>query len=404
MKYRVTIKREGAANETKTIEADSRFAVYDKVRSEGGLVASISEGAGFAFPTSFNLTLFGSGVKRREVITMSKNLSAMVKAGLSLSRALSILERQSGRKRLGVIIHQISEAVAKGSTFHEALAVHDKVFSTLYVAMVKAGEESGSLAEALLIVGTQMERTEELIGKIKGAMIYPAIVISAIILVAILMLLFVVPTLTATFEQLGVALPFATRAIIAVSNFVQSYWYLVIGGLMLLVFGGIVFARTKEGSAMVVSITLHLPVIGELARETYAARTARTLASLLASGVPVLSALSITEEVVSTPSYARVLAEATERVKKGDPLSAAFIEHPKLYPIMMSDMTAVGEETGKLSEMLVQVAEFYEGDVGQKTKDLSTIIEPILMLLIGGVVGVFAVSMIAPIYSLSSAI
>jgi type IV pilus assembly protein PilC len=295
-------------------------------------------------------------------------------------------------------------AVAQGSTFHESLAVHPRVFSKLYTAMIKAGEESGGLSNALTVLASQMEQSDELTRKVKGAMIYPAIVVTAIVIVAILMLMFVVPTLSATFASLGADLPFATKVIVALSSGVTNHVFIVFGVLTLLIIGGISFLRSMLGKSLILKGALLLPVIGELVRETFAARAARTLASLLTSGVPVLQALSITSEVVGAPLFARVLDESAERVKKGDPLSSAFIEHPKLYPIMMSDMIAVGEETGKLSEMLEQVAAFYEGDVSQKTKDLSTIIEPILMLFIGGMVGVFAVAMVAPIYSLSSSI
>jgi type IV pilus assembly protein PilC len=402
MKFRVTIKKGGATNEERFVEAESRFAVYDLVQKEGGSVVSIAEGGGLRLPQRLNLVI-GTGVKRQEIITMSKNLSAMLTAGLSLSRALSILERQSRNRHLREIAAHVSATITKGSTLHEALGEHPKVFSKLFIAMVKAGEESGGLAQALTVVSTQMERAEDLSRKIKGAMIYPSIVMGAIVIVAVLMLIYVVPTLTATFSQLRVKLPLATQIIVAVSNFMVNHTYVVIGSLVLLVVGGLAFVRSPVGRAVVLRIALYAPVVGELVRETFAARASRTLASLLSAGVPVLSALSITEEVVGAPLFAKVLGEAALRVKKGDPLSAAFIEHPKLYPLMMSDMVAVGEETGKLAEMLLQVAEFYEGDVSQKTKDLSTIIEPVLMLFIGGMVGVFAVAMIAPIYSLSSA-
>jgi type IV pilus assembly protein PilC len=248
-----------------------------------------------------------------------------------------------------------------------------------------------------------MERSEELIRKIRGAMIYPAIVITAVIVVGILMLMYVVPTLTNTFKELGVKVPLTTQIIVDVSDFMVANVTLVLVGLIALVVGGIAFVRSKLGNKIVLAIALHLPVVNELIRETYTARAARTLSSLLSSGVPVLDALSITKEVVHAPVFAKVVEEAEEHVRKGELLSTSFSEHTKLYPILMSDMLAVGEETGKVAEMLKQIAEFYEEDVAEKTKDLSTIIEPVLMLLIGTVVGIFAVSMIAPIYSLSSA-
>ncbi|HUY62260.1 MAG TPA: type II secretion system F family protein [Candidatus Paceibacterota bacterium] len=403
MKYRATVKKDDGTTEARVIEAESRFAVYDQIEKEGGTVVELVEVAGgsFTLPAWANITI-GTGVKRAEVSRLAKNLSAMLSAGLSLSRALSVIERQSSNKRLKRIVNGISDAVRKGSAFNEALAQYPKVFPPIFIAMVKAGEESGTLADALSIVGLQLERSEELVRKIRGAMIYPSIVVTAVVIVGILMLIFVVPVLTKTFDELGVQVPLATRIIVAISNFMVSNVFLVMGGLVVLVAGGVSFVRSERGSAIVLWCALHMPVIGELVRETYAARAARTLSSLLSSGVPVLNALTITQQVVHARMFARIIDEAGAHVKKGEPLSASFAVHTNLYPILMSDMLAVGEETGKVAEMLKQIAEFYEGDVAEKTKDLSTIIEPVLMLLIGTVVGIFAVSMIAPIYSLSS--
>lgn len=403
MKFRVTIRKNGTPNQTRVIEAPSRFAVYDQIQKEGGFVVELQEGVGiFAVPGWLNVS-FGTGIKRQEIIRLARNLSAMLGAGLSLSRALSVIERQSGNKRLKAVVTSLSESIKKGSSFHEALSSYSKVFPELFIAMTRAGEESGSLASALTIVGIQMERMEELVRKIKGAMIYPSIVIIVIIIVAILMLLYVVPTLTSTFTELHVELPLATRVIVATSNFMVAHVIAVFIGLVAFVMGGVVFVRSRTGSNIVLAGALHVPVVKELVRETYTARAARTLSSLLSSGVPVLEALAITKDVVHADAFANVVAEAEERVKKGELLSTAFAEHTKLYPILMSDMLAVGEETGKVAEMLKQIAEFYEEDISEKTKDLSTIIEPVLMLLIGTFVGIFAVSMIAPIYSLSSA-
>lgn len=403
MKFKITVRKEGAPDTTSVIEAASRFAVYEQVQKEGGVVINLAEGSGkFKLPAWLNRT-FGTGVKRSEIIRTAKNLSAMLSAGLSLSRALSVIERQSGNKRLKTIMSGLSESVRKGSSFHEALAEYPKVFPALFVAMARAGEESGSLADALSIVALQMERSEELARKIKGAMIYPSIVVTAVIIVGILMLIYVVPTLTSTFTSLGVKVPLATQIIVYLSNFMVKNVALVLVAIVLFVFGGGAFIHSKRGSGMVLACSLYLPVINELIRETYTARAARTLSSLLSSGVPVLDALSITKEVVGARIFAQVIAEAEEHVKKGELLSTSFAEHTRLYPILMSDMLTVGEETGKVAEMLKQIAEFYEEDVSEKTKDLSTIIEPVLMLFIGTFVGIFAVAMIAPIYSLSSA-
>lgn len=404
MKYRVTVRKEGVPNEVRTMEAPSRFAVYEQVQKEGGSVVELKERASrLDFLARLNIS-FGTGIKRIEIIRVAKNLSAMLSAGLSISRALSVIERQSGNKHLKKVIVGLSESIKKGSSFHEALAEYPKVFPEIFIAMARAGEESGSLIDSLNTVALQMDRSEELVRKIKGAMIYPTIVIAAVIIVAILMLIYVVPTLTDTFTSLGVKVPLATRIIVAISDFMVNNITVVLLALAAIVVGGILFVRSKFGSGVVLMITLRLPVIGELARETYTARASRTLSSLLMAGVPVLNALSITKDVVRAEKFAKVIAEAEENVKKGGLLSVSFSQHTNLYPLLMSDMLGVGEETGKVADMLKQIAEFYEEDVAQRTKDLSTIIEPVLMLLIGAVVGVFAVSMIAPIYSLSSVI
>jgi len=385
------------------IDAPSHFAIYEQIEKEGATVISITEGTGFALPAWLNMS-FGRVVSPDALVVMTKNLAAMLQAGLTLSRALSVLERQTRNKRFAQVISSLSAEVKKGSAFHTALAAYPKIFSKIFVSMAHAGEESGTLAESLTTVGTQMERSRNLTKKVRGAMIYPAIIIIAMIGIFILMLVFVVPVLASTFSQLGVALPLPTRIIIATSHFLITNTLMLVLLVAVAIGGFIAFARSSFGGRFLFLAILHIPVIGELVQETYTARTARTLSSLLSSGVDMLGALAITREVVSVQTFASILKEAEDRVRKGEPLSAAFAAHTNRYPVMFSDMISVGEETGKVAVMLKQVAEFYENDVEQRTKDLSTIIEPILMLLIGTGVGIFAVSIIAPIYSLSSAI
>jgi type IV pilus assembly protein PilC len=403
MNYSVVV-RKGARESATKIEAASRFAVYEQVQKDGGVVVSIEEQNPLMHPPAWLNITFGTGIKQQEVIRFAKNTAAMLVAGISLARALSIIERQSSNKYLKRVIAGLSSAIKRGSSFHEALGMYPRVFPSLFCAMVRAGEESGSLSESLSVVGLQMERADELRRKVRGAMIYPAIVITAIIIVGVLMLIYVVPTLTDTFASLGVALPTSTRIIVALSDFMTAHVLLVFGMFIALFVGGTSFVKSVFGSKVILAVALRIPVIGEMLRETFAARAARTLSSLLSAGVPVLDALTITKDVVHAPAFAQVLEEAEARVRKGEALSSAFAEHTKLYPILMSDMLAVGEETGNISGMLKQIAEFYETDVAEKTKNFSTIVEPVLMLLMGVFVGIFAVSMIAPIYSLSSAI
>jgi len=266
--------------------------------------------------------------------------------------------------------------------------------------MVKAGEESGRLAGALRTVALQMEQSYQLKRKIRGALMYPTIVITAMVIVGILMLIFVVPTLTQTFKELNIDLPLSTRIVIAVSDILSRYSIMSLTALVAVIVGLVAFSRTKNGRKAWSTTVLHLPIISTLVKETNAARTARTLSSLLSSGVDVVSALKITGDVLQNTRYRDIIREAEKKIQKGEQVSGTFTAHEDLYPPMVGEMVAVGEETGKLPDMLLQIAEFFEGEVAQKTKDLSTIIEPLLMIVIGIVVGFFAVSMISPTYSL----
>jgi type IV pilus assembly protein PilC len=377
MKFTVTVRSQEGMEETKTIEAESRFEVYGTVEKEGGTVVSIEEASNsFQLPSFLNFKI-GTGIKADLRITFTKNLASMLAAGLTLSRALSVIERQAKNKYLKEIIQKIQEGVKGGQAFHETLAQFPAVFSKLFVAMTKAGEESGKMSETLGVVAKQMETSRNLTKKVKGAMIYPAIILFAILVIGILMLIFVVPTLAATFLSLNVELPLSTRVIISSSNFMKEHVLIVFFVLIALLGALYAVARSKKGSAVIMTVSRHLPVIGELVKETYSARAARTLSSLLSSGVEMLTAIGIAGEVVGENVFGDVLKEAEESVRKGEPLSLTFSKYEKLYPIFFSEMIIVGEETGKVADMLEQVAQYYETDVEEKTKDLSTIIEPL---------------------------
>ncbi len=400
MKFRIEVQTKDGKKEVRTVDAENRFSVYAQMEEQGVTVLSLEEAKAPGF-RGFSL---GTGVKTEEQITFTKNLAAMLSAGLTLSRALSVIGRQSKNKQLKAIVSSLEERIKTGGTFHEALAVHKKVFSELFIAMTKAGEESGTLAESLRAVARQMDRSFTLQKKVKGAMIYPSIIVSAIVVIGVLMLMYVVPTLSATFASLGVELPLATRVIVGLSDFMANH-VIIVFILLVAFFGSIMaFVRSRFGGACILFVALRMPVIGDLVRETMGARAARALSSLLSSGVEMLSAIRIAGEVVGKNVFGAVLIEAEERVRKGEALSATFNKYPALFPAFFTDMIIVGEETGKVSDMLGQVAEYYENDVEDRTKDLSTIIEPLLMLFIGVFVGIFAISMIAPIYSLSDRI
>lgn len=398
-------KKANGETYTSKIEANDRFEVYGLVRKEGSTIVSITEASRFT-PTNWfeKANEYVSTVKEAEKIVLARNLSTMIKAGLSIARALDVMERQSKNKKLKSVLAQVNRDVTGGNTLNESIAKFPKIFSPLFVSMVKAGEESGKLAEALKVIALQMGRAYELKRKVRGALIYPAIIIIAMIGIGILMLVYVVPTLSQTFKELGADLPRSTQIIIGVSDFLANHFLISMLGILLALVGVVAAARTTHGKRALDYVFVRIPIIGELVQEVNAARTARTLSSLLSAGVAVIEALSITENVLQNVYYKEAVHEAQERVEKGQPIAEIFTERSDIYPVMVGDMMSVGEEAGQLATMLEEIAEFYEEDVAQRTKDLSTVIEPFLMVIIGSVVGFFAVSMIAPIYSISSAI
>ncbi|MDR3519372.1 MAG: type II secretion system F family protein [Candidatus Pacebacteria bacterium] len=387
------------------LDASDRFALSRDLRSRGFTPLSVTEknqGLSAKFSV-FSSSLF-SRIKLSEQILFTKNLSGMLKAGLPLSRALLVLKKQTKNPKLNTILTSFTTDINGGETFSAALAKFPEVFSKLFVSMIRAGEESGNLANALTDIGINLEKSNALTKRIKGALIYPGIIMSAMIVIGVLLFAFVVPTLANTFKSLGATLPWSTELIIFLGNFFSHNLilsFVIIFGAALCIY---LLARAKFMGKYVDFFILKIPVVGTLTKELNTARTARTMSSLLFSGVSIIRAVEITEDVVQNIYFKKVLEQAKAAIEKGSPFSQAFEENTNLYPIMMSEMVQVGEETGKLSDMLLQIALFYEEEVENKTKNMSTIIEPVLMLFIGAGVGFFAISMISPLYTILGSI
>ncbi len=398
MKFKYKARKPDGTIYESTSEAVDKVALYNEIRAAGDVIVSAQEEKN----NDLHLPQWAKnlrGVKMIDKVVFARNMSGMLEAGLSLARALSVIERQTKNARLKKIYQDIGKSIAAGKTFHDALAEHPKVFSVLFVSMVRAGEEGGTMAESLKHLANQLEKTYLLQKRIKGALIYPSVIIGVMVVIAILMMVYVVPSLTATFKDLGGDLPTSTRFIIAVSDFISGHFIATIFILIALVVSFIYFKKTKIGKRSFDWLFVRIPIIGTLVVESNSAMTTRTLSSLLNSGVDLLLAVKITTDVVQNSYYKEVLQKTEKVVEKGQPLSTIFAENTKLYPIFVSEMMTVGEETGKLASMLFGVATFYENEVEQKTKDLSTVIEPFLMVLIGLGVGFFAVSMITPMYA-----
>lgn len=383
-----------------TMEAPDRFSVMHDLKGKGSTPLFITEEKKNSLDLSSIFGKFFSRVKINDQIIFTKNLAGMLRAGLSLFRALSVLKKQTKNASLGNILNSLSNEINAGGTLSSGLAKFPKVFSKLFVSMTRAGEESGDLAGALKEIGANLEKSNALSRKVKGALIYPGVILSAMVLIGVLMFAFVVPTLANTFKELGVELPTSTKFIIALGNFFSQYlvlsFVLIIGSIV----GLLMLLRAPFMKKYVDFVVIKLPIFGKMSIELNTARTARTISSLLFSGVSITRSIEITKDVVQNFYYKKVLDEAEKEIEKGAPFSKAFEENLNLYPVMMTEMVEVGEETGKLSDMLLQIADFYEGEIENKTKNLSTIIEPLLMIVIGAAVGFFAISMISPLYSI----
>ncbi|MEK7596654.1 MAG: type II secretion system F family protein [Patescibacteria group bacterium] len=400
------VKKDGTHYEG-TMEAADKFAVYRETHTRGDVVLEVKEkGTKGALKNTLKslLSVSFGGAKMVDRIMFAKNLSAMLHAGLPLSRALSVLERQMAGGTWTPILKKISDNLSRGESLSASLSSFPKTFSPLFVSMVGAGEESGSLTESLAVVGEELEKSYEFRKKVRGAMMYPAIILCVMIAIAILMLVYVIPRLTLTFKEFNTELPLSTRAIIETSDFFARYYGFIIFGILAIVAAIYAFSKTIMGKHILGRIALGFPIIGTIVEEINSARTARTLASLLSAGVPVVTAVKITAGVVQNIHYRDMLSKTADEIQRGASLESLFAPRTELYPPFVGEMIGVGEETGTLSKTLLEVALFYENEVGQKTKDMSTVIEPLLMVLIGIGVGFFALAMISPIYSLTNTI
>lgn len=389
------IKNGEEKEETKNFK--DKFELYNFLHKDGASIVASEE---IKEKRNFSISFLPKKIKPQDKISFAKNLAIMIESGLSVSRAVSIMGKQTKNKTLKKVLDEINLSINKGDSLSDALALRNDIFPDLFIAMTKAGEESGTLSESLKTTASQMEKAHNLNKKILGAMIYPAIIISLMLVVGFLMMVYMVPMLTETFVGLNVPLPLPTRVIIAVSNFLKDNMILVLSFVLILVGIFTSFMKSKRGKNLFDIFILKMPIISPMVKEVNSARTARTLSSLISSGVDIVNAMKVTENVLQNHLYKEVIAKAGINIQKGEPISEILGNSNGLYPIYVSEMISVGEETGKISEMFGNIANYYEAEVEEKTKNLSTIIEPFLMILIGITVGLFAIAMLAPTYSL----
>ena len=394
--YTYTVRDRNGREITGSLEADSADALTGKLSQMGYFVVSIEEVKKSLKKREIHI--FGTRVKSKDMTIFTRQFATMINAGLPLIKCLSILAQQTESQSLSDIITDCQKDVESGRSLSEALSKHPQAFSELYIAMVRAGELGGMLDDVLLRVANQLERDAEIRAKIKSAMTYPLVVLAITVLVVAAMLLFVVPKFANMFTELGGELPAYTKFLVNVSHFLAGW-----GGLVVIVaIIGIVIAyrrikATEKGRLAIDRIKLKLPVAGTLFHKTAMSKFSRTLGTLISSGVPILGALEITGETTGNMVVTRALDGVRAGVKEGETIARPLAQSD-VFPPMVTQMIAIGEETGALDVMLAKVSEFYDSEVNSAMDSLSSTIEPVLLVVLGGSVGAIVIALYLPIF------
>lgn len=352
-------------------------------------------------PILERINIFAKSVKSKDLVLFSRQLATLVSARVPIIQALRILEDQVTNKYLLSITRDLIAAVENGESLSLAMSKHDKVFGNVYVSLVKSGEVSGSLDKSLTYLADQLEKDYELKRKVKGAMTYPIFVVGALVIVGILMFKFILPKLTAVLEEQGGELPAISQALIAFSKFFDVFWWVVILGIAGLILAIRFYISTVKGRYQWDTLKIHLPIIGDIFRKIYLARFSRNLSTLVKGGIPIIKALEIVSDIVNNVIYRDILLEGVEKISSGKSISESIAGH-KEFPNIVIQMVKVGEETAQLSEISSKLASFYEKEVDAKVTTLTTLMEPIIMIILGVGVGVLVAGILLPIYNLAS--
>ena len=379
----------------------NKASVTEALKAQGLTVSDVSE-----IKTGMNmeLRLLPKRVKAGDLTVMTRQLSTMVSSGMTLLRAFYVLEDQVENDKLKETLQAVREDIEAGLLLSDALARHPKIFNPLYVAMVRAGEAGGVLEESLMRVADQLEKDDSLRRQVKAAMMYPAVVLSFAFLVLIGLIAFIVPVFVGVFKDFGGELPAITKFTVALSKMVTGQWYILIAGAVGFVVGFSRWRKSSWGRPQWDKFRLKLPVkIGQTIQKIALARWSRTFAALYSAGVPILQAIEVTGKTAGNTVVEKAMADVIESVKGGGSIAAPLREAP-IFPPMVAQMIAVGEETGGLDTMLSKVADFYEDEVAAAIKALTSILEPVMIVLVGAIVGFIVVAMYMPMFKVYEAI
>lgn len=378
------------------VEAANEKLAADALEEKGYSILSLQE-ASDGQKLQIN---FLNRVSVKDLVIFSRQFSVMISANVAMVQALKIVTEQTNNPKLKIIISEIAGEVDSGAKLSDALGKRPEVFSNFFVSVVRSGETSGKLEEVLVYLADEMEKDYDMMSKIKGAMIYPAFVLCGLFAVGILMMVVVVPKLTAVLEESGAALPVATKILIFCSKFLQSYWWLLIIILVLLAAGAKFFIASPPGRRYFDYLKLKAPIFGKLFQKIYLVRFTRSLNTLIVGGVPIADSLKITAEVVSNNVYQNLIRKTIKEVEDGNSISNVFI-NSKEIPKMVSQMMNVGEKTGKLDLVLERLTEFYAKEVGNTAANLITLMEPLIMVVMGIAVGIMVAAIIMPMYNMA---
>lgn len=381
------------------LEASSSGAATKALRDRGYTTLSLEEKKQSALQKEIKIPGLSGRVKAKDVAVFSRQFATMINAGLSLLRSLDILAEQTPNKAFAGTIKTVKADVEKGKSLSEAMEAHPKTFSRLYVAMVRAGEVGGVLDATLLRLADTLERGVELRGKVKSAMTYPVAVLGLVVLILTAMLIFVVPMFEDMYADLGGTLPLPTQILLGVSRFTTSNWYIVLGLIIAGAWGFRRWVASENGRYAFDQIKLHLPIFGALTQKSAIARFSETLASLTRTAVPILQAMDIVAATAGNEVVAKAVRDVQSSVKEGESLAKPLSEHP-IFPPMVVQMLAVGEETGALDTMLEKLGEFYNAEVNATVDSLTSLLEPLLMVVLGGSVGGMIVALYMPMFNL----
>lgn len=384
---------------TGTVDARTEPSAVGLLKEQGLFVVSLEVQKDDLISTILS---FG-GVPESEVVTVTRQLATMISAGLPIARGLEVLAEQSQNRNMKKILLDILRDVQGGSTLSGSLKKYPNAFGPTYIALVRAGEASGKLEEILKRLADTLESQRDFKSRFTGAMIYPAVIFIAMIGVFALMMIFVIPKLAQMYASLNVELPAVTRAMISISDFMSRFWYIVIFLLIAAFLGIRSFLATTRGKAIVTNVASRLPIFGKLMIQKDLTEFARTLSLLLSSGIAITEALNIVGQVVTNPQLKEGAQSAAAAVEKGDSLSD-YLKKDKAFPALLGQMATVGEETGELDQVLDRIGNFYAGEADHAIKGLSSALEPIILVILGGMVGLLIVSIITPIYKITSAL